>query len=168
MAFIELSETTEIRRIFETQTLLLWYNPKISAEPIFVNKWCKKGITTLGDVLSEAGRILTMREITLKFNADPLDYLTFYRIKLGVTKLLKSYNYIYKPEIVYVRPNQPFYITTILKNKKGIKNIYKNLTLPYKTVSKIQKWDRDLGIVIDEQSWISVYKIVSVLYKITT
>ena len=35
----------------------IWYNPKISREPLYFSNWFNAGVSLLGDVLNDKGKI---------------------------------------------------------------------------------------------------------------
>ena len=65
---------------------------------------------------------MTMEEITNRYHVDPINFLTFHRLKTTVNSFLNVENNIDHP--VITNPIQPFHLRILLKQKKGIKNIY--------------------------------------------
>ena len=70
----------------------IWYNPKISREPLYFSKWFNTGVLQLGDILNDKGKIESFETLQKKYsiNCNILDY---YRIKLSVQNFVKKFSF---------------------------------------------------------------------------
>ena len=59
----------------------IWYNPKILREPPYFSNWFNAGVSLLGDVLNDKGKIESF-ETLQKRNSINCNILDYYRIKL--------------------------------------------------------------------------------------
>ena len=135
----------------------LWYNSTISREPLFFKDWYSKGIKFVTDIINSEQKIMSMDEIITVYNVEPINFLNFHRLKMVVRNFLNlpdqcEYNSCLK------RPYVPFYLKIILKSAKGIKNIYSLLNDNYGKPVKIEKWNDELNLTIDEMTWKDIYK----------
>ena len=95
----------------------LWYNQTPPMVQLFIKEWYSKGIIVTGDIFTENNTFHTAEYLHQNFKIKLPDYLTFHRIKLSV-----KHNFIQNQTQIQ-RPYIPIYAKTLLKDKKGIKNI---------------------------------------------
>ena len=86
----------------------IWYNPKISREPLYFSNWFNAGVSLLGDI---------QKRYNIKCNI--LDY---YRIKLSVQNFVKKFSF--EESFNYSRPSCTFHLRILFKSSKGVKEFY--------------------------------------------
>ena len=131
----------------------LWYNQTPPTVQLFVKEWYTKGIIITGDILTDNNTLHTAEYLQHKYKIKPPDYLTFHRIKRTIKPTTMENH------IQIQRPYIPIFAKTLLKDKKGIKNIYKQLISCNTSQYSNSKWNRDLNIFIDTQTWSNTFKI---------
>ena len=70
----------------------IWYNPKISREPLYFSKRFIAGVLLLCDILNDKGKIESFETLQKRYsiNCNILDY---YRIKLSVQNFVKKFSF---------------------------------------------------------------------------
>ena len=103
----------------------IWFNQKLTSDPLYLSPWYKNGIYCIGDIIDNNGEVERIEEIKKRysFNVNILDY---YRIRRLVQ------NYISKSKFgsifEYARPVYPFHIKILTKSKKGCQDLYNIFT----------------------------------------
>ena len=97
------------------------YNPKISREPLYFSNWFNAGVSLLGDVLDDNGKIESFETLqkTYSINCNILDYC---RITLSVQNFVKKFSF--EESFNYSRPSCPFHLRILFKSSKGVKDFY--------------------------------------------
>ena len=134
----------------------IWYNPKISREPLYFSKWFIAGVLLLGDILNDKGKIESFETLQKRYsiNCNILDY---YRIKLTVQNFVKKFTF--EESFNYSRPSCPFHLRIVFKSSKGVKDFYQIfLTNPgCRPIAQI-KWQSLVDVNISN-FWSVIYKI---------
>ena len=101
---------------------------------------------------------LTLDNIVQNYQCKKIDFLTFHRLKSGVTLFLfKYYNPNNNNDIIYHRPHRPFYQNLIQKNKKGNRQIYYVYESQNANGFSSNKWNLELELDIDSQTWCTAF-----------
>ena len=95
----------------------IWYNNKISAEPLFFSDWYLKGVITVSDILDPSGTIMSCNQLQRLYNLDQVNFLSYLCVKLNALKLLKDNEQQDKDYLA--RPFIPNHIRIIFKSSKG-------------------------------------------------
>ena len=131
----------------------LWYNPIISAVPLFYQHWYNKGIIFTADLFCES-KLLSLKDLTgtLKIKTNFLEY---HRVKTCLKK-----NFTIHPQDPIVKPVWPTIIEILTKSKKGSKDFYKLLTNTshLDTLCYKAKWEAEVGDKLDHEDWKTIYK----------
>ena len=133
-------------------TMPIWYNHLLLKDNIFIKNWYQGGIIQIGDILDKSNKVLSVQEIVRKYNVQQIDFLTYHRLKLAIT----GYLYTNDPQSTYIKPNIPYTLIPLMKGRKGTRPIYRVL-LPDKQFFSSPKWDIDLGLVIDKNTWTDIF-----------
>ena len=135
----------------------LWYNPNICQTNLYSKKWYSKGISTISDIIDTNLEVLSPINIKTIYDTKPLDFLTQHRISTLTKNYITSQT---NPTIIQIsKPNIPFQIAIIIKDKRGISRIYKKLNKHKQEEYSYTKWNNILNIHIDESTWRQIYKI---------
>ena len=100
----------------------LWMNKtiKIENKPVFYEDWFRKGICFVNDIMSEDGKFLSIDQLEEKFNISK-NIMKFNSIISAVKHAGKQNVYnSYK----LLTPFIPSFVKTILKSKRGTKDMY--------------------------------------------
>ena len=156
-AWIQLSESTKPKSNTDYLTSSLWMNPNISKHPLYFPNWFNKGITTVGDLISNQATIFNLHELSEKYDLTQTNFLEHYRIKSLVETFTKKVDLLNNRNLIYLnqRPYIPHRTALLLKSKKGTKDFYN--ALHNKKLYTIPKWEQDLQIQIEEESWYSIH-----------
>ena len=134
----------------------IWYNQKLTKEPIYLPTWYKHGIYCVGDVVDSRGKIQSIDQLKniYRFHINILDY---YRVKLSVHDLIKKNKF--GENFEYERPMHPFHLKVLMKSKKGCQDFYKILKTDTgnEPTAKI-KWDAHVDLTIPN-FWKIIYRI---------
>ena len=99
----------------------IWYNQKLTREPLYLPSWYKHGIYCVGDIVDSGGKIQSIDQLKNIYglNVNVLDY---YRVKLSVQGLIKKNKF--DDNFNYKRPVHPFHLKVLMKSKKGCRDFY--------------------------------------------
>ena len=129
----------------------LWYNNSINFK--FRKNWYEHGIRNINDLIDEEGNFHTFLSLKHIYNITG----TFLEFNALFSALPRSWiDYIKSNEInKSPQPQQPVWITILLKQSKGCGHIYKILrsNKPLSSLNCINRWNRDLNIDFDCHSW---------------
>jgi hypothetical protein len=93
---------------------------KIENKPVFYEDWFRKGICFVNDIMSEDGKFLSIDQLEEKFNISK-NIMKFNSIISAVKHAGKQNVYnSYK----LLTPFIPLFVKTILKSKRGTKDMY--------------------------------------------
>ena len=148
-------------QIFQSKSHLLtspiWYNNKISAEPLFFSDWYLKGIITVSDILDPRGTIMRCNQLQRLYNLDHVNFLSYLHVKLNALKFLKDNDPQDNDSLA--RPFIPNHIRIIFKSSKGVSDFYRCLISMEKNKhSSKKRWSTDLNTHINEQQWKYIYR----------
>ena len=134
----------------------LWYNPKISKEPLYISSWFKGGISLLGDILNVEGKIEPIEVLQNRYNIN-CNVLDYFRVKLSLQKFIKNCNLV--ESFNYCRPACPFHLQILFKSRRGCKDFYHIfLSNPdHEPVAKT-KWQPLVDVNVPN-FWSMIYKI---------
>ena len=151
---------TPLSTSIDLLTSPIWQNPKISLHELYIPNWFAKNINMVYDIIDGDGSVKTMRKIIDQYNVEEIDFLTYYRIRSCISKFIREYNRVPFEVSTLEHPTIPFYLSKIIKNKKGTKN-FKSIFLGQesKIVYKNEKWGNELNIYLDDHHWKTIYKI---------
>ena len=132
----------------------LWYNPLISAQPLFLPQWNKSGIHTPLDLLNSDNTIMSMPELVQKYNLQT-NFLECLRIQRCVKSYVKQFNV---EKVYHCRPIYPAYLKTLTKSI-GSKSFYEILNKQNDNQKLKEKWSKELKSAINNIDWKGIYKI---------
>ena len=158
-SWISVTDTINPKNLDKALMSPLWYNSSINTNTIFYKDWFNKKIIFVRDIINPGnGQILNFEQIKLKFNLKTHNYIEYYRLRSMVNSFIsKCFNNL-TPHI-QTRPIMPFHLRMLFKNNNTCsKTIYRMLNFD-QTVHVNKKWDRDLNVNIDMDSWKLIYKI---------
>ena len=90
MAWGSLLDKTEPAK-FELLSCPIWYNSRISTEPLFYPHWYKAGILTPLDLLNNDGNLKTLEELRLQCGVNSI-FLEYLRIQRSLKGFLNNYD----------------------------------------------------------------------------
>ena len=135
----------------------LWYNPLISDLTV-ISQLYHKGIISPIDIIGSNGNLMTKENIALNFSVN-VDFLTYHRTTVSLKKYLKSQVPLGQN---FQRPYCHNHIKVLCKSQKGSRDFY-NILNTNKTITRgdrcSQKWEADLNIQIDLNTWKNIHKI---------
>ena len=136
----------------------IWLNPHISNTILFIKNWYQNGLIYISDFFDINGNLLDLPKIREIYGVNNIDFITMFRIKLGIKSLIKSTSpHNNNASNIITRPYIPFNVKHIIKDRKGIKTIYKILTSINNEVSTYPRWNFDLEEIINVESWQKIY-----------
>ena len=157
-AWGDLITTCNPTNIEECLNTPIWNNPIICPAPLYIKRWYNKGIKFIRDIVDSNMKFFELEHILNVYNVNKIDFLTYNRIRIGVTRLLNAFkNQI--EAINDILPIIPFPLNCILKANKGVKYIYRGLTQTPNKAFESVKWNRDLNLCIDNDTWKRVFRI---------
>ena len=141
-AWIQMHTKSKPKSIKDVKAMPIWLNSEISNYPLHIKPWHKKGIVYIDDLTGRENKILSMNEIIEKFQVQPIDYLTYYRLKTLINNSLsaRENDQISGIEILTL-PFKPFHLQIVLRDRKGIKNIYKIINCNQNVLHKNHKME---------------------------
>ncbi|XP_071139100.1 uncharacterized protein [Mytilus edulis] len=132
----------------------LWMNKNINInnKHVFYRSWYNKGIVFVNDVISNSGKFLSYGKIKDKFDISG-NIMMYNSIisALNKTKMLYS-----RGDNKLTEPFIPSFVQTILKRKKGTKDIYWML-IPKVVPNGEKKWNQILEL--NELEWREIFKL---------
>ena len=135
----------------------IWYNIKISTEPLFLPNWYSKGILTISDVLDPTGTFMSCEKLQSLYNLGSVNFLSYLRVKLNVLKFIKDHDLQEKDNLA--RPFIPNHIQIIFKSPKGVSDFYRHLiSREGNNHSSKQRWSDDLNTFINEGQWNYIFR----------
>ena len=158
-AWAELITFYNPTNINECLSTPIWNNATISSVPLFIKSWYKKGIRFIGDLIDTNMKIFDLEEIINIYGINKIDFLTYNRIKIGINKILSSYNKDDTVPINHILPIIPFPLNCITKVNKGVKYIYNAFTQSLNKPFESPKWNNDLNIILEDNTWRNTFKI---------
>ena len=135
----------------------LWMNKtiKIENKPVFYEDWFRKGICFVNDIMSEDGKFLSIDQLEEKFNISK-NIMKFNSIISAVKHAGKQNVYnSYK----LLTPFIPSFVKTILKSKRGTKDMYLLLIRNNIVSNGQKKWEEILALGLDETKWREIFKL---------
>ena len=157
MAYGSLLSSINPKSNYEKLISPLWYNSAISKNVLYYREWYLKGISIVSDILNEDKTIMSSVDIQLKYRIGSINFLDYHRIKVLVNKFLSPKESLNTSVIFF--PHVPLQALILLKDKKGIKSIYNKLMQPMTQNFSNLKWNRDLNVLIDSNTWIESFRI---------
>ena len=154
-AWLELNQVIKPTTLDMCLTMPLWTNPVITLIVYLYKDWYCKGIKTIGDITDTDLNILSINTLVHKYTVQPIDFLTFHRIKSGTISILALFQTFNKYS--YNQPYLPLYLQIILKDCKGVKTIYNTLASQNMVKFSSPKWNRDLNMLVDNDTWKIVF-----------
>ncbi|XP_052074422.1 uncharacterized protein LOC127712168 [Mytilus californianus] len=141
----------------------LWMNNciKIENKPVFYKNWFNKGIVFINDIISDAGKILSLEQLEETFKVDR-NVMKYNSIISAVKNARKGYVF---DNYKLVTPFIPSFAKIFFKSSRGTKDMY-SLLIRNNIVSTGQKkWDQILNV--DENEWRIIFKLPFVVTKNT-
>ena len=137
----------------------IWFNHLIKFK--LRKNWYEQGIRTISDLVTNQGNFHSFVTLQQTFGIRG----TFLDFKALIDSLPKEWvrkikdKILPKPE----QPQQPKWISVLLKQKKGCGHIYKILRNNNNDVSIqvscIQKWNREFDMALDDRMWKEIFLI---------
>ena len=141
----------------------IWYNSKISKDPIFFADWHKRGIYFLHDILNSDGHMLEIGQLNQKFQIR-INILNYYTMKFKIQTFLANQKTLKDYRIE--QPAYPFHLDVLFKSQKGIKKIYETFnTAEHQCNQPISKiiWtnviQNEYPLSNMNETWKLIYKI---------
>ena len=134
----------------------VWYNPNISFNNDFSNRFTDKGINFIADILDNHGNLLSHQEMQniMSINITWYDYIV---IKLSIKKYLKSINITLPVSVT--KPLLPLNLKPIIHSKKGCRDFYNILNKKNAEVKATSKWSNKLGFNLSKENWKHIFRI---------
>ena len=155
-SWISFSKNNPPLSIDDFLTSPLWFNPNISTSSIYIPQWFNKGITTIADLTNSENQIKTQTDIINHYKVQPIDFLTFHRLSSQVKHYLSRNNITFT---TISRPLLPFQLKPIIVNVPKYKKVfYYKLSNPDRFTFGNNKWNDDLNLNIDQNTWKLIYK----------
>ena len=154
----EILQNQPTHKIEQILTTPLWYNKKLSKEHLFIPDWYNKGIVFISDILdSQNGSdIMPLEKLETLYGITEKKFLHYLRVKGLCKQFLKNNNY---NKNNFIRPNIPNHIKILYNSNKGARDLYKYAyNNRSNTHSMKEKWNLDLNISIDNQTWRDIFK----------
>ena len=138
-----------------TQTPL-WNNSKLK-KIIYKENWHRNGITCIGDLMDpNTHKIRTIEQIEKSFNFKIKNFLDYFEVRDTLQRFLDKVN---DKDMGLEKPYIPNHLNFITKLKAGCRNIY-NILNDQPCDNKYRtKWNSELNITIDNQTWKRVFYI---------
>ena len=141
----------------------IWMNKniKIDNKPIFYRDWFNKGICYVNDIVNEDGKFLSFEKLKEIFciNANVMKYNSIISALKQAEKKYVSGNF------KLTTPFIPSFVKTILRKKKGTKDMYLVLIRNNIVSSGQRKWDNIFDL--DESEWTDIFKLPFIVTKNT-
>ena len=122
VGWIAMSANLRIDNNIDLLTVPLWYNPLISAQPLYLPDWYQKGVIMVADVVSYK-KVISYEELCQKFSTQ-FSYRNYLAVKCKINILLTKFGHAFE-NIILERPFVAFNLKYILKRKKGVGTIYR-------------------------------------------
>ena len=136
----------------------LWYNKKISQDPLFYPVWHQKGITFVIDLINANRTFHSMMELKELYNLPHVNVLEYYRIKL----LTKAFLNKLKPDLNHYREMGPFlpaHLKIFFKSQKGATDIYKVMKKSSVQPKVKVKWCQEMNDEIENFVWRKIFRV---------
>ena len=132
----------------------LWMNKNINInnKHVLHRSWYNEGIFFVNDVISNSGKFLSYGEIKDKFDISG-NIMMYNSIISALNKTKKLYS---RGDNKLTEPFIPSFVQTILKRKKGTKDIYWML-IPKVVPNGEKKWNQILEL--NELEWREIFKL---------
>ena len=148
LAWNKLASKIDLENL-EKLTCPLWYNPKISREPLYLPHWFRAGIITPADLINADGNILSPLELSKQYKVKS-NFLEYSRVQRCLKKFLQG---VELRVSVHERPICPLYLKSLSGPAKCSKQFYDILNVQYDNNSLRLKWSGILGTNINEVQW---------------
>ena len=134
----------------------IWCNPKISKNNLFLSHWYKKGIIYIGDIVDNDGNILSQNSISTKFDFYNINFLEYFRVRSCLNEFIDKFK---KDEYFSFHvPCIPNHLETLLRQRKGSRNVYDILNQNEFDINFKRKWARDFSYDIFEEQWKTIFR----------
>ena len=126
---------------------------KIENKPVFYEDWFRKGICF--DIMSEDGKFLSIDQLEEKFNIS--------KIIMKFNSIISAVKHAGKQNVhnsyKLLTPFIPSFAKTILKSKRGTKDMYLLLIRNNIVSNGQKKWEEILALGLDETKWREIFKL---------
>ena len=117
----------------------------------------------VSDVITNEGQLLDLTTLQNKFNIT-INWLDHARVKNSLKYFLKVHikEYMHFPETI-CGLYRPYYISVLYQAKSGSQNFYRIFNTEQITnlqISAKQRWERDLNITINQQTWKQIFGLL--------
>ena len=99
----------------------IWYNPDISKNTLYFPDWYNKGIHLVSDIVDTDGQILSLMELSSKFNLK-VNLLNYYTMKAKIQLFTSKYRH--SRNSIIQRPIYPKHLDVVFKSTKGSRVFY--------------------------------------------
>ena len=133
----------------------LWSNPNIKIDNELCKKFSNANINIIHDILDYDGAITpldTLREII----SPTITWLDYAKVKVSIREYLGKDNFT-----SIQKPSLPLNVYPLIKDKKGIRNIYTILNSKKIEITSITKWNIKLPVILSSKNWSHIFKIAN-------
>ena len=113
----------------------------------------KKGVNLVCDIFKKNGEFFSQMELKTYRNITT-NYLEYYSLVASVKEYMKTHN-IEMLQTNIPKPALPFYLSIIIENKKGAKDLYNILNRNNDTPTCRDKWQQTYNI--DDTTWREIF-----------
>ena len=138
----------------------LWYNSKIGNPNIFWKTWSDKGISVIGDIVHQNLKMMSSKEIEVKFGFHIRNFLEYFQVSSMVQRYINDNKHLFIQVYQLERPFIPQHISLFFQCKQGCRNIYNKVKTKEVECGYRAKWNKDLGIQIDNTTWRRVFYLI--------
>ena len=155
----DLCKRQEITNNTDLLQSCIWYNSKISKNPIYFPDWFNHGIYYVRDLLDAEGKMLTYKHLKMKYNCS-LNILNYLTVRLEIMKYLSGKNISCSTSF---GPMYPSHMNLIIQSRQGCKKYYELYNAQLNDVKPLCEfiWDSMLKKEYTEckDLWPLIYKI---------
>lgn len=142
----------------------LWYNHniKVGGTSICYKSWYDKGMLLLNDLFDNNGNLMSQEKLQETFSVQT-NFLQYQGVVNSVRNYLEKLRFQHFPNKIEL-PVCPLYLSNILKNQKGCRNIYDSFIKTKACIpNSVKKWQNQINFSAEFQ-W---SKILNLPFKIT-
>ena len=138
----------------------LWYNSKLGNSNIFWKTWSDNGILVIGDIVHQNLKMMSSKEIELKFGFHIRNFLEYFQVSSMVQRYINDYKHLTIQSNCLERPFLPLHISLFFQCDQGCRNIYNTVKTKEVDCRYRAKWNNDLDIHIDNKTWRRVFYLI--------
>ena len=144
--FCNVCDIDSIQHILDSP---IWFNTNLIQENLFINDWCKKGVTNIADLLDEQGNFYQFETFKRIYNVrgTALDYQHLLKqIPVGWKSVIKN-NKVFTIENKF-NTRCSIYSSYLMQNKKGSRIFY-DIIEKVNQLNVNDKWVAEVGDISD-------------------